>query len=139
MKFKTYSTHILALAGFILMTLGLYFIFIRPALLPEDLRYMRGTLQNVNENLPGISRWLANVFKVLGGYIFTTGLLTIYISYTAFRMRLSGVFILVAIGGITSIGLMVSVNFMINSDFRWVLLTFTTPWIMSLILYRLGK
>ena len=39
MKLRNDSSFILALGGIILMGLGLYFIFIRPPLLPEDPRY----------------------------------------------------------------------------------------------------
>ena len=119
--------------------MGLYFIFIRPPLLPEDLRYMGSSFQNVNNNITGLATWLQKVFWVMGGYIFTTGLLIVYISCTSFRKRLPGAFGIVALAGISSIGLMTVVNFMIGSDFRWVLLTFTLPWVFALILYRLHK
>ena len=117
----------------------LYFIFIRPPLLPEDMRYMASSLQNVNDNIPGLANWLQKVFYVLGGFIFTTGVLTIFIALTSFRKRLPGTSIIVAFASITSIGLMTVVNFMIGSDFKSVLLIFTLPWIIALILYRLHK
>ena len=79
------------------------------------------------------------VFWVMGGYIFTTGLLTVFISFTSFRTRLPGAFGIVTLAGISSIGLMTVVNFMIGSDFKWFLLTFTLPWAIALILYRLYK
>ena len=119
--------------------MGLYFIFIRPTLLPEDLRYMGSALQNVNDNIPGLANWLQKVFWVMGAYIFTTGLLTVFISFTSFRNHLHGAFGIVTLAGISSIGSMTVVNFMIGSDFKWLLLIFTLPWIISLILYRLHK
>ena len=119
--------------------MGLYFIFIRPTLLPEDLRYMGSALQNVNDNIPGLANWLQKVFWVMGGYIFTTGVLTVFISFTSFRKRLRGAFGIVVVAGISSIGSMTVVNFMIGSDFKWLLLTFMLPWIVALILYRLHK
>ena len=138
-KLKPYSSIVLSLAGIILSVIGLYFIFIRPSLLPEDLRYMASSLQNVNEHMPGLANWLQKVFYVLGSFIVTTGVLTIFIAPTSFRKRLPGTAIIVAFAGITSIGLMTVVNFMIGSDFRWVLLAFTLPWIIALILYRFHK
>lgn len=75
----------------------------------------------------------------MGAYIFTTGLLIIFISFTSFRTRLRGAFIVVALAGITSIGSMTVVNFIIGSDFKWLLLIFTLPWVIALILYRLKK
>ena len=119
--------------------MGLYFIFLRPPLLPEDLRYMGLVPQNVKENIPGLTNWLQKVFWVMGAYIFTTGLLTVFISFTSFRKRIPGAFSIVALAGISSIGSMTVVNFMLNSDFKWLLLTFTLPWVIALILYRFHK
>ena len=139
LKLKPYSSSMLALGGLLLVAMGIYFVLLRPSLLPEDIRYIGSTLQNTKENIPDLLKWLQKVFWVLGGYIFTTGLLTVFISLTSFRKRLPGTFIIVVLVGISSIGLMTVVNFMIGSDFKWVLLTFTLPWIIALILYSLYK
>jgi len=139
MNLKPYSSITLAVAGLLLAGMGLYFIFIRPALLPEDLHYIGADLQNVNDNIPGLTNWLQKVFWVMGGYIFTTGLLTVFISFTSFRKRMPGAFGIVTLAGISSISLMTVVNFIIDSDFKWFLLIFTLPWIIALILYRLHK
>ena len=139
MKLKPYSSTLLALAGIIIAGMGLYFIFLRPSLLPEDIRYMDTTLQNIKENIPGLLNWMQKVFWVMGGYIFTTGLLTVFIALTIFRTRANGAFIIIAIAGLTSIGFMTGVNFIINSDFKWTLLTFMLPWFIALILYRIHK
>ena len=49
MKTRIFASASLALGGFILLGLGLYFIFLRPPLLPEDLRYIAASLaQNQN-------------------------------------------------------------------------------------------
>lgn len=136
---KPYSATLLALAGLIIAGMGSYFIFLRPSLLPEDLKYMKSTLQKVNDNIPHLLNWLQKVFWVMGGYIFTTGLLTVFISFTSFRKRASGAFYIAALTGITSIGLMSVVNFIINSNFKWLLLIFTLPWLLALIFYRLHK
>ena len=40
MQLRPYSATVLALGGTILMTLGPYFVFLRPPLLPEDPRFM---------------------------------------------------------------------------------------------------
>ena len=138
-KLKPYSASMLALGGFLLVAMGIYFIFVRPRLLPEDLRYMKTTLPVIHDSAPDLSAWLQKVFWVTGAYIFTTGLLIVFISFTSFRKRLPGAFGIVALAGITSIGSMTVVNFIIGSDFKWLLLTFTIPWVFALILYRLHK
>ena len=138
-KLKPYSASMLALGGFFLVAMGVYFVVMRPTLLPEDLRYMKTTLPIIKNSTPGLSAWLQKVFWVMGGYIFTTGLLTVFISFTSFRKRLPGAFSIIALAGISSIGSMTVVNFMISSDFKWLLLIFTLPWAIALILYRLHK
>ena len=129
----------LALGGAILMALGLYFAFLRPPLLPEDPRFMGSSLAQVQEALPGLSLWLRRVFWVMGGYIFATGLLTVYLALTAFRSRARGAASVVAVSGLASIGLMVVVNFVIASDFRWLILSFALPWAVALVLHRIER
>ena len=129
----------LALGGAILMALGLYFAFLRPPLLPEDPRFMGSTLAQVQEALPGLLIWLRRVFWVMGGYIFATGLLTVYLALTAFRSRARGAASVVAVSGLASIGLMVVVNFVIASDFRWLILSFALPWAVALALYWIER
>ena len=119
--------------GVILMGLGLYFVFIRPALLPEDPRFMGTTLVEIQATVPGLLIWLRRVFSVMGGFMFTAGLLTTYIAVTAFQQLARGARSVVALAGLTSIGWMAVVNFMINSDFKWLLLTFNIPWIVALV------
>ena len=97
------------------------------------------TLKDIKDNIPGLLNWLQKVFWVMGSYIFTTGLLTVFISFTAFRTRLRGAFSIVTLAGVSSIVLMTVVNFMIGSDFKWFLLIFTMPWAIALILYKLHK
>ena len=139
LKLKPYSASLLAVGGLLLVAMGIYFVFMRPPLLPEDLRYVQTNLSVINNSTTGLSSWLQKVFWVMGSYIFTTGFLTIFIAITSFRKRAPEAFIIVAIAGISSIGSMTVVNFIIDSDFKWMLFAFTLPWIISLILYRIHK
>lgn len=132
---RAYAYILLTLGGVILMGLGLYFVFIRPPLLPEDPRYMGTTLAEIQSTLPGLVVWLQRVFWVMGGYMFATGLLAVYVALTSFRQRTQGAAITVALSGLTSIGWMAVVNFMINSDFKWLILAFVFPWAVALALY----
>lgn len=56
------SSGALALGGIILIGLGLYFIFMRPALLPEEPRFMGTTLKHIGVAFPGLLLWLPRVF-----------------------------------------------------------------------------
>ncbi len=139
MKIKPLSSFFLSLGGFFLLAIGIYFIFLRPPLLPEDLRYMNITLIAVQNNISNLSIWLQKVFWVMGCFILTTGLFTMYVAQTSFRIRTRGAFIIISIAGITSIGSITIVNFILQSDFKWALLAFTIPWLLALIFYLLHK
>ena len=139
MRFYPFYPKVLALGGIILMGTGLYFIFLRPPLLPEDARYMDTTLAEIQAAAPGLVSWLQKVFWVMGGYIFTVGLLTIYIGFTSFQARAQSAFPIIAVAGLSSIGWMTGVNFIIGSDFKWLLLVSALPWVVALILYRIEK
>lgn len=129
------SSLVLVAAAVILAGIGIYFVYFRPSLLPEDLRYIGVTLAQIEANVPGLLPWLKRVFWVMGGYIFASGLLTCYVAVTSFRARTPGAALTVALAGAASIGLMVVVNFMLASDFRWILFSFTFFWIASLTFY----
>lgn len=130
-----YSSWTLLAGGFGLISIGLYFVFIRPALLGEDLRYMDTTLEHVVAVIPGLLNWLPKVFIVFGGYVISTGLQTCYLALTGVRTRAAGAITLACISGAVSIGLMVAINFTILSDFRWVLLLVALPWPAAALFY----
>jgi len=46
---------ILIACGIWLIGLGLYFMFLRPALLPEDLRYMETSPRGIQSAIPGLN------------------------------------------------------------------------------------
>lgn len=139
MRLRPYSATVLALGGAILMMLGLYFVFLRPPLLPEDPRFMGTSIAQIQMSVPGLLIWLRRVFWVMGGYIFATGLLTFHVAVTTFRARVRGVAGVVALAGSTSIGLMAVVNFIIVSDFKWLILSFVLLWALALALYWLER
>ena len=58
---------------------------------------MGSSLSEILVVLPGLSLWLRRVFWVMGGYMFTTALLTVYIALTAFRARAKGAVGIVAL------------------------------------------
>lgn len=124
MKTRTHAV-LLSLCGLILAGIGAYFIFLRPPLLPEDLRAIGATPEQLDAVAPGLSIWLRRVFWVMGGYIISAGVLTLYVA-TQGRGRLAAGFATLA--GLTSIGWMAFVNFLIDSDFKWLLLGFALLW-----------
>lgn len=60
---------LLTALGVWLVALGAYFVFVRPALLPEDPRFIGATLARLREAAPGLEAWLRIVFTVMGGVL----------------------------------------------------------------------
>ena len=127
----TLSSIILALAGSTLVAAGLYFILLRPPLLPEDVHYMGLSATELDAVRPRLEAWLTQVFRVMGGYVIATGVLTVTLAATSFRTHHWGTGIGALIGGAASIGWMAVVNFMIDSDFKWNLLAMALLWAAS--------
>ena len=132
---RPYSSMVLALCGLILIGMGLYFILLRPALLPEDMGYIGTDAREIRAAVPGLFDWLEKVFWVMGGYIVTAGLLTLYVAITLFRARARNVSGVVTLAGLTSVGWMAVVNFVIGSNFKWPLLTLAVLWGVALVLF----
>ncbi len=129
------SSLVLAGAGVLLIALGLYFLFLRPSLLPEDIRYMGLTSAELQSIGPKLGKWLTHVFRVMGGYMAATGVLAVALAATSFRERHPAAAIGAMLGGAASIGWMAVVNFQINSDYKWLLLAMALIWACSLALF----
>ena len=139
MRLRLLASWSLGIGGLILMGMGAYFAFLRPQILPEDLRYIGVSMVQIQRSVPGVLPWLSHVFAVLGGYIFATGVLTAYVAATSFRTGKPVTTAVVAIAGLASIGWMAIINFQIDSDFRWVLLAFTLPWLIALLFLLVSR
>jgi RsiW-degrading membrane proteinase PrsW (M82 family) len=116
------SSSLLVLFGAALVLMGLYFALLRPPLLPEDVRFFGASQAQLDSVAPQLASWLKQVFRVMGGYVAATGVLTITLAATSFRQEQRFAAVGAFIGGLSSIGLMTAINFSIDSDFKWVLL-----------------
>jgi hypothetical protein len=129
------STWMLMACGIWLIALGLYFIFLRPPLLPEDLRFMGTSLAQVRAAVPGLEAWLQRVFTVMGGFMAGAGALTVFVASTAMPLRSKGTSWAIAFSGALTVALMSASNFALHSDFRWLLLIPALVWLAGLALY----
>ena len=125
----------LAGCGVWLVALGLYFIVLRPPLLPEDTRFMGSSLEQVRAALPGLEGWLQRVFTVMGGFIAGTGVLTLFVAWVAMPSGLKGVSWAIALTGALTVALMSAINFDLQSDFKWLLLVPPLVWLGGLVLH----
>lgn len=133
----TVSSVLLLTFGASLVVVGAYFWFVRPPLLPEDLRFLAASPAEIDASAPKLKVWLAYVFRVLGGYIASCGILTIALAKTSYREHRTPAAVAAAVAGAASIGLMTAVNFSINSDFRWVLSGIALLWASSIGTYSI--
>ena len=129
------SSKVFLVCGLWLVVLGLYFALLRSALLPEDPRYIGGSLEAIRAAVPGLERWLGHVFKVMGGFMLATGALTVLAACRWLAKRERGTFAALAVAGAASVGLMSATNFLLNSDFRWLLLLPALLWLLGLACY----
>ncbi|MEO8061615.1 MAG: hypothetical protein ABI821_02595 [Pseudomonadota bacterium] len=127
---------IFIVCGIWLIGLGLYFAFLRPALLPEDLRYIGTTTQEIQSATPGIVDWLHRVFTVMGGFMMGVGALLIVVVMNASQMQKSVILTVLALAGVFTVGTMSLTNFQLSSDFRWPLLLPSFLWLIGLVLCR---
>ena len=124
---------LLAAVGTAMILIGLYFIFVRPPLLPEDLHYMAVSSEQLRTTAPRLTLWLGWVFTVLGGYVGGTGVLLVHLALGAFAERKPYAMLVAALAGILTTALMSAVNLLIGSHFRFALLVLTAVWAAALV------
>ena len=121
--------------GLWLIALGLYFVFMRPALLPEDPAFIGSSLEAIRTAIPGLERWLGHVFNVMGGFMIAAGALTIFLAWRFLSRREPGTFASLLVAGAAGVALMSATNFLLNSNFRWLLLLPALLWFAGLLCY----
>ncbi len=119
--------------GVILIGLGLFFMLARPALLPEDIRYLQRSDNEIYTLVPRLRQWLRLVFVVLGGHATSSGTLTLYVAATGVNHGDRLAVMALAVAGALSVGVMAVVNFVLKSSFRWLLSGFAVVWIAATV------
>lgn len=137
-KQQSIARALIGFCGAWMVGLGAYFILVRPALLPEDVRYIGLNPDDIERQLPGLKAWLGNVFSVMGGFMAGAGVLALHLVRRGVwggpGMRWT-----LAIAGTLTVVLMSAVNFSIHSDFRWLLLAPAVLWLIALALTLADK
>jgi hypothetical protein len=110
-------------------------MFLRPALLPEDTRYIGSAIETIRTAAPGLERWLGHVFKVMGGFMVATGVMTVLVACRLLARREHGCLLALSVAGAASVALMSATNFLLYSDFRWPLLLPALLWLAGLLCY----
>lgn len=134
-----FSKLIFFLCGIWLIGLGGYFMFARPALLPEDLRYLGLNTIQVETSLPHLASWLRNVFTVMGGFMTGCGVLVIFVSMRAVQQCFAGTGTALGLVGLLTVATMSWTNFELDSDFKWLLLAPVVVWMTGFVSYVVGR
>lgn len=106
--------------GIWLIGLGIYFMFLRPALLPEDLRYIGISAAEAETTMRGLKSWTHRVFTVMGGFMLGTGVLTVLAAMNESAAPPKRTRIALGLTGLFTVGTMSLTNFQLDSDFRWL-------------------
>jgi len=125
--------------GVWLVALGVYFIILRPPLLPEDSRFIGTTLEQLRLAAPGLENWLQKVFIVMGGFMSGAGVLTVLVATVVVPGNFKGTAWALTLSGALTVVLMSAINFALLSDFRWLLLVPALAWISGLVLFTKGR
>ena len=133
------SIWIFTSCGIWLIGLGGYFMFIRSPLLPEDLRYLGSSATQVEALLPNMASWLRNVFTVMGGFIAGCGVLVFFVSVRVVPQPVDGTGIVLGVTGLLTVATMSVTNFVIDSDFKWLLLVPPVIWLLGLVTYAIAR
>ena len=129
------SGKVFLVCGLWLVALGLYFLFLRPALLPEDTRYIGSSIEALRVAAPGLERWLGQVFNVMGGFMVGTGAMTVLVACRFLSRHGRGTFAGLSVAGAAGVGLMSATNFLLHSHFQWPLLLPALLWFFGLMSY----
>lgn len=114
------SGRLLVACGLWMVLLGVYFVLLRPALLPEDPRFMSTSIEALRVAAPGMERWLGHVFNVMGGFMVAAGTMIMLVAWRFLANRAPGTLAALIVTGASGVALMSATNFMLDSDFRWL-------------------
>ncbi|MBE4720100.1 hypothetical protein [Pseudarthrobacter sp. AB1] len=129
---------ILVACGLAVAGIGFFFAVLRPPLLPEDRRYIDTSAHAADTESPGLLRWLRLVFIVMGGYMVATGVLTVNIAMSGVREGSTAALVVAGVAGAASVGVMVVVNIVLRSHFRWPLVALGALWTTAVVLLAFG-
>ncbi|MBA5846878.1 MULTISPECIES: hypothetical protein [Gordonia] len=114
--------------GVFTLGIGVYFLFLRPFLLPEDIRHTGIDAAT----LPvAFVDWLGIVFSTWGGFIAGFGIVLLGIGATLLSRRTLWLYLGTAAGVLVAFGRFVISNILIGSDFLWFI---ATMFVLALVL-----
>lgn len=118
--------------GVLTLAVGVYFLVLRPALLPEDIRY---TGIDPNSLTPAFIDWLGIVFSTWGGFLAGFGVTVLGVGVFMLSGRAVWLYLGAAIGVLIAFGRFLLSNIIINSDSLWLIASlFVLAIVLSILL-----
>ncbi|MBC7622880.1 MAG: hypothetical protein H7232_05810, partial [Aeromicrobium sp.] len=98
-------------------------------------RYIGSSLEAIRLAVPGLERWLRHVFNVMGGFMIATGVMTTLAACRLPARRELTMFTALLVTGAVGVGLMSVTNFLLDSNFRWLLVLPVLLWLAGLVCF----
>lgn len=116
MKFDRVAAWLLAVLGLLTLGAGIYFLFLRPVMLPEDV-----LLTGMDPELlkPTMVQWLRIVFRTLGGFTAGFGILMMAVAGYMIMSRPALLSWGVMLAVLVAFGRFLTSNILIRSDYLW--------------------
>lgn len=116
MKFDRVGALLLLVLGVLTLGTGAYFLFLRPAMLPEDVR-----LTGIDPQLlpPAMLDWLRIVFRSWGGFMVAFGILMVSVASYMITSRPGLLSWGVVFALLVAFGRFLASNILIHPDFLW--------------------
>lgn len=105
---------LLAVLGVLTLGTGLYFLAVRPALLPEDFRFIGVAPGQLP---PRMANWLEIVFRTWGGFMAGFGVVLVGVAAYLFTARKVFLYRATAAGLVVSFGRFLASNVALRSDY----------------------
>ena len=116
LKFDRLAALLLLTLGVLTLGTGGYFWFLRPAMLPEDVR-LTGMAPHLLQ--PAMVEWLRIVFRTLGGFVAAFGILMVSVAGYMLTLRPAVLNWGVVVAVLVAFGRFLTSNIVLQSDYLW--------------------
>ena len=128
------SAAVFAFMGALAVLNGLFLVFANKFLLflPEDARFIGMTATQISAYDPRLYDWAVIVYRLWGGFMFSTGVLTLWVALKPFLARERWAWYALAISTLPTLILWIVVNLPVQSYFLPALLAILVVYILAL-------
>lgn len=119
----TASWATIAVIGAVAIIMGVSFVLLRPliVLLPEDQRFTGMTPDQLKALNGQLFAWIGMVFRSWGAFAIGLGTMIAAVASTAYRQGERWAWWALAIAGVLTFGIFLTVNVLLGSDFKFVI------------------